>query len=240
MHTTEIIRKEIQAFTKSRSLVIEILGIFALIGIAPILLLYLTSTKPEFSILTMSYLMGTLQSMPAMLAASCGAILTADIFAGEMEKKTLETLLVSPVKENEIYLGKITAVFIPLLILGEFVFALSTLMVYYLMNTHGFQGVDLQVWYFSGAIMTPLSLMLSILVTAIASTRIRSAREASLALFIPILPLVAMSMGSVYLNLEITISTWIMLGLIIGIANITLYMLGASLYKRQKIIVNLH
>src|SRR5438270_2258951 len=68
------------------------------------------------------------------LPASFSLVLALESFSGERERSTLETLFATPLRESEIYLGKIGAVLLPSLTLSYAALVVYTVAVYFVLG----------------------------------------------------------------------------------------------------------
>jgi len=107
-------------------------------------------------------------------------IITADSFAGERERNTLETLLVAPIRDWELLLGKILTPFVPALIITWISFGLLTRGISDLINPHFLSPVfpDM-IWIVSVALVVPLFLAGTVLAEILISARASSVKAAS-------------------------------------------------------------
>jgi hypothetical protein len=120
--TRAVIRKELLDYRRNRAIVVTMSILPLLFLIEPMLTIFLTPASKSGSALdnrlalTLLYLLLTPVVMPATLAAFS--------VAGEREQGTLEPLLTTPVRRQELIVGKAAAVMIPTLTLSYALFGL--------------------------------------------------------------------------------------------------------------------
>jgi ABC-type Na+ efflux pump permease subunit len=107
-------------------------------------------------------------------------IITSDSFAGERERNTLETLLVTPIRDWELLLGKILTPFVPALLVTWVSFGLLTKGIANLINPHFLSPVFPDtIWIVSVALVVPLFLAGTVLAEILISARASSVKAAS-------------------------------------------------------------
>jgi ABC-type Na+ efflux pump permease subunit len=107
-------------------------------------------------------------------------IITSDSFAGERERNTLETLLVAPIRDWELLLGKILTPFVPALLVTWISFGLLTRGISNLINPHFLSPVFPDtIWIVSVALVVPLFLAGTVLAEILISARVSSVKAAS-------------------------------------------------------------
>jgi ABC-type Na+ efflux pump permease subunit len=107
-------------------------------------------------------------------------IITSDSFAGERERNTLETLLVTPIRDSELLFGKILTPFVPALLVTWISFALLTKGISNLINPHFLSPVFPDtIWIVSVALVVPLFLAGTVLAEILISARVSSVKAAS-------------------------------------------------------------
>jgi ABC-type transport system involved in multi-copper enzyme maturation permease subunit len=107
-------------------------------------------------------------------------IVTADSFAGERERNTLEALLTTPIRDWELLLGKILTPFAPALLVTWASFLLLTRGISSLINPHFLSPVFPDtIWILSVALVVPLFLIGTVLAEILISARAASVKTAS-------------------------------------------------------------
>jgi ABC-type transport system involved in multi-copper enzyme maturation permease subunit len=116
-----VVRKELLEYRRKRAIVVTMCIMPVLFLIEPVLTIFLTPAKAGSALnsritISLLYLLLTPVVMPSTLAAYS--------VAGEREQGTLEPLLTTPVRTQELILGKAAAVMIPTVVLSYTVFGL--------------------------------------------------------------------------------------------------------------------
>jgi ABC-type Na+ efflux pump permease subunit len=107
-------------------------------------------------------------------------IITSDSFAGERERNTLETLLIAPVPDWQLLLGKVLTPFVPSLLVTWVSFGLLTRGIANFINPHFLSPVFPDtVWIVSVALVVPLFLVGTVLAEILISARVSSVKAAS-------------------------------------------------------------
>ena len=236
----EICRKEWTAFLKSKVLLVEILFIYAFVGLFPGLVLYGLSIRQELDLVKTIAMLEFIKSSIIFLPSICAATLAADIFAGEKERKTLETLFALPLSETELYLGKIMAVFLPIYGLGVIVFMISTIVIKRILTTMVFvlKFPNLE-WFLIGLLLTLIFILLTIGFTVLISVHVGTVREASLSVVVVVIPLIALILGQLFFNVQIDVDFIIKVSLGSSIVSLGLLLFGLSRYRRD-LLITLH
>lgn len=171
--------------------------------------------------------------MPLMSSAS----ISAESFAGERERKTLEALLYTSATDTELFIGKSLAAFIPSVLVAWLSFGLYILV----LNIGGWPifgsiWFPLPSWYPLVFWVTPAFSALGISATVLISTRVQTfmgAYQASGSLVILVLALVmGQAAGVVYLSVGIGI----VLGFIVWLAAGILFFIGIQQFNRKKLL----
>ena len=171
--------------------------------------------------------------MPLMLSS----IISAESFAGERERKTLEGLLYTPTSDVELFLGKTLAAFIPSVLFSWISFGFYTIVV----NTLGYSlmgGIwfPLDTWWPLIFWITPAIALLSVSVTVLISSKVTTFMEAyqsGASLVVLVLALmVGQATGVLYLSVPIGM----LVGLILWVVDFVLVRFCLASFKRSKLI----
>jgi ABC-type Na+ efflux pump permease subunit len=116
-----VIRKELRDYRRKRAVVVTMAVFPVLFMVQPIISLFLVPVSSlgdlhTYVVLPLLYLLLIPTIMPSTLAAYT--------IAGEREQGTLEPLLTTPIRQQELILGKAGAVMIPTLVLAYSVYAI--------------------------------------------------------------------------------------------------------------------
>lgn len=122
VHIRAVIRKELRDYRRKRSIVVTMSILPCVFLINPVLTIFLTSASTPSSVLdkTVSISLIFFLIIPVIMPST----LAAYSVVGEREQGTLEPLLTTPIRRQELILGKAAAVMIPTVALSYAVFGL--------------------------------------------------------------------------------------------------------------------
>lgn len=172
--------------------------------------------------------------LPLMFAA----VIAAESFAGERERKTLEALLYTPASDSELFLGKTLTAFAPAVLVSWVSFAVYTLV----LNGAGYAvfgrlWFPLPAWYPLIFWITPSLALMGIALTVLISARTPSfmgAYQMSGALVL--LPL-ALMFGQIGGVLYLSVGVGLALGALLWLAAAALTWVSARGFKRSRLLV---
>ncbi len=127
-------------------------------------------------------------------------IIASDSFAGEKERKTMESVALLPISKMELIFGKVLTAFIPAMVITflSFIFLGIEINLMFLSHLDGNILIFLDpIWLLSVFVLTPTLSYVNILITVIISSRskdFKSAQNISGVLVIPIITLMFMQM----------------------------------------------
>ncbi len=108
-------------------------------------------------------------------------ILSVDSFAGEKERKTIESLTLLPISKKELIIGKTLAAFIPSILLSFIFFVIVGIEINILVWAHLDGNIlifkDL-TWLLTVFMLTPIITFLNVLISVIISSRVKSFKSA--------------------------------------------------------------
>ena len=173
--------------------------------------------------------------MPLMYST----VIAAESFAGERERKTVEALLYTPVKDAELFIGKVLASFIPavLITLGSFLVYVIVL------NTLGYRIMGrvwfpLPNWYALILWVSPAISLLGTVFTVLISTKVQTfmgAYQSSGSLVVLVLGLLAgQATGVLYLSPLVSL----LLGAGIWLVDVILVYFATKSFNRAKLIAS--
>ena len=168
-------------------------------------------------------------TMPILTAA----VIAADSFAGEKERKTSEALLSTPVKRSELLLGKIIASFVPTILLTLLVFMVYGGVTNYLAyKVFGQNILPTKSWILM-LLTAPLLAIATISVIVLVSSHVRNIKEAQQISTLLVLPMLIMPFVSIlgFADLSVSFFVYLNLGLLI-LDTIILY-IGVKSFKRE-------
>ena len=119
--TAAVVRKEIRDYRRSRSILATMLVLPVIFLVQPMLsIIRLSSSVPATTVdRTVSATFLVLLVAPALIPA----VLAASSVVGEREQGTLEPLLITPVRREELLLGKAVATIVPAVVIAYVLFA---------------------------------------------------------------------------------------------------------------------
>jgi ABC-2 type transport system permease protein len=127
--------------------------------------------------------------IPLMVSST----IAAHAIAGEKERKTLETLLYTPITNQQFFLGKLLSAFLPALLVSILSFALyfATVNVLYVVM-RGVMIIRSWVWLPAMLLVNPAASLLGLGVTLLVSLRAKTYLQAQQASAFVVLPCVAL------------------------------------------------
>lgn len=166
-------------------------------------------------------------------------IIAAESFAGERERKTMESLLYTPATDRELFIGKVMAGLIPALIISIGSFLLYTIV----LNTAGWSLFEriwfpLPTWYPLIFWITPALALIGVSFTVLISSKTQTfmgAYQSSASLVLIILALLfGQISGVVYLS----VGVGLVIGLVCWIAALALTHIAIKSFNRSKLLVS--
>ena len=149
--------------------------------------------REQIIVLVLGYLLSPLLLVIPLMVS---AVLAADAFAGEKERRTLEGLLYLPISDRDLFLAKVLGAFVPALAItwaGAFVYALLTNVIGWPVMHRVF--VPFTQWLLVIVWVAPAVAMLSLGLLVIVSSRARTTQEANQLGGAVILPLIFLIAG---------------------------------------------
>jgi ABC-type Na+ efflux pump permease subunit len=234
----KIARKELKVIRRKKSIIFYTIGFPLLLSVG-FSFLVKNQIAPSSGIPS-TYQLG-LESLTyffVVLAAVLPSTIAAYSIVGEKIEKTLEPLLTTPTTDEEILLGKSIAAFIPPILstwAGASIFMAAT--DYILINA------GLGYYYFpnwSAGIMllllVPLAAIFSIEVAVIASSRVTDVRGANQIAGLMFIPFMAVFLAAVEGLFAFSIANLLIFSAIVIIADVVLFFLSKSTFKREEIL----
>ncbi|MEM0219574.1 MAG: ABC transporter permease subunit [Thermoproteota archaeon] len=169
-------------------------------------------------------------------------VIASDSFAGEKERKTIETLLATPISDSELFLGKVLVAFVPSVIATIVSFLLYSFVanLYSVKLLNGKLILPNLTWLLLVFCLSPTIALTSIGLTVIVSAKFKGFREAqqiSAGIIMPILLMLIFSqvMGIVILGPQVVL----LLTVSLSIVNFLLLSIGISSFGREEILSKL-
>jgi len=195
--------------------------------------------KDEFQrmlILLLGYLFAPMFLIFPMMFAT---IVAAESFAGERERKTLEALLYTPTTDQELFLGKVLAAFIPAVGISWFSFMVYSLV----LNIAGapiFQRIwfPLPTWWALIFWITPAIASLGIFATVLISARVKTFMGAYQTSSSLVIIVIGFMIGQISGVLYLTVGVGLLVGFVVWVISIVMYRLAVKSFKRDSLLVD--
>lgn len=162
------------------------------------------------------------------------AVLAADAFAGEKERRTLEALLHLPISDRELFVAKLLTAFVPAMVVswgGFLAFAIVANSVAWPVMHRVF--VPTQLWAVMIIWVAPAVATLGLGVMVRVSARARTSQEANQLGGAVILPLIVLAVGQSTGLLLVDLPVAIAIGALIWAVALWLVIRGASKFTRN-------
>ncbi|MEM0143675.1 MAG: ABC transporter permease subunit [Candidatus Parvarchaeum sp.] len=164
------------------------------------------------------------------------AVIAADSFAGEKERKTAESLLATPLTKTELLLGKIFASFLPAVIMAIIAFGIYGSIVNYL----SFQQFHLFIlptlpWLLMLAAV-PFLALAPISIVVLISSHVKGVKEAQQLTSLLVLPLLVLPFASLLGLASLSVSFMLYMILFLAVFDIILFYISTVVFKRESLI----
>lgn len=197
---------------------------------------YIDLTKPMESmiVIMLGFMLAPMfLIMPLMFATT----IAAESFAGERERKTIESLLYTPATDADLLVGKVTAAAVPAILVTWIGFALYTLILN-LAPYRFFQRIwfPLPTWWPLIFWITPALVLMGIALTVIISARVQSflgAYQTSASVVLLVVLLFAGQMSGV---LYLSVGVEMILGVVFWIIALVLGYFGYKTFNRGSLL----
>jgi len=191
----------------------------------------------QLVVLVNGYLLAPLFLIVPMMVS---AVLAADAFAGEKERKTLEGLLHLPISDRELFVAKLLTAYVPAVLLswiGFVCFAVVTNTVSWPVMHRVF--VPTKLWGVMIFWVAPAVAALGLSVMVRVSARARTSQEANQLGGAVILPLIFLAVGQATGLLLVDIKIALAIGLVLWTVALLLCARGAQRYTRDQLATRL-
>jgi ABC-2 type transport system permease protein len=183
-------------------------------------------------VLVNGYLLAPLFLIVPLMVAS---VLAADAFAGEKERKTLETLLHLPIPERDLFYAKVLGAFLPAVLVSWIGFVLFAIVV----NTTAWPVmhrvfIPTRLWLVMIVWVAPAVAALGLGVMVRVSARAKSTQEANQLGGAVILPLIFLAVGQSTGLLLVTLPLAVGAGAIVWAVAVVLATGGARRFTRDR------
>jgi ABC-type transport system involved in multi-copper enzyme maturation permease subunit len=228
-----IVRKELREFRRNRSLVVT-MAIFPLIFlIQPLVAVFLVRSSSA-SALAQGHVLLYMLAIPVLVPAT----LAAAAVVGERLQATLEPMLTSPIRREELLLGKALAVLIPSIAIAYAVYAAFLACVVAFAQPGVESAIIRAPDILAQVVFTPLLAFLSIWIGIAISTRTSDIRVAQQLSLLGSLPLVAVSSLVAFDVIHATA------GLAVGLGALLIVLVGlgwrivAAMFDRERLMTD--
>ncbi|MBA2282611.1 MAG: ABC transporter permease subunit [Acidimicrobiia bacterium] len=168
------------------------------------------------------------------------AVLAADAFAGEKERRTLESLLHLPISDRDLFVAKLLGAFLPAMAVSWFgfvAFAVTSNAVAWPVMHRIF--VPTRLWGVMIVWVAPAVAMLGLGVMVRVSARARTTQEANQLGGAVILPLIFLAVGQSTGLLFVDFAVAVLIGAVIWALALWLVVRGARRFQRDTLATNL-
>ena len=189
--------------------------------------------RQQMVVLVNGYLLAPLFLIVPLMVS---AVLAADAFAGEKERRTMESLLHLPVTDRELYVAKMLVSFVPAVAIswiGFVVFAIVSNAAAWPVMHRVF--VPTGTWIVMIAWMTPAVAALGLGIMVRVSARARTTQEANQLGGTVILPLIVLTLGQATSLLLVGLPAALAAGAVMWILALWLNMRGAARFSRDRL-----
>ena len=189
--------------------------------------------RQQMVVLVNGYLLAPLFLIVPLMVS---AVLAADAFAGEKERRTMESLLHLPVTDRELYVAKMLVSFVPAVLIswiGFVVFAIVSNAAAWPVMHRVF--VPTGTWIVMIAWMTPAVAALGLGIMVRVSARARTTQEANQLGGTVILPLIVLTLGQATSLLLVGLPAALVAGAVMWILALWLNKRGAARFSRDRL-----
>lgn len=166
------------------------------------------------------------------------SVIAADSFAGEKERGTIEALLYTPLSDQELFLAKLLAAWIPAAVVSLVGFVIYTLAA----NLAGWRTmgeiffpnwmwVALVVW------VSPAVAGLGLSTMVLVSSRVKGFQEANQIGGVIVLPILLLVIGQTTGVMYFNVPLVLLLGMIIWVVDAVLFWIGVRTFARERLIL---
>jgi ABC-type Na+ efflux pump permease subunit len=189
--------------------------------------------REQIVVLVLGYILSPLLLViPLMVSAA----LAADAFAGEKERRTLESLMYLPISDRDLFLAKVLSAFLPALSitwLGAIVYAIVSNIVAWPVMHRVFvpftQWLAVIVW------VAPAVALLALGLLVIVSGRSKTTQEANQLGVVVILPLIFLAAGQASALLLAPVPVVLAFGAVIWALALTLVVVNGRRFTRDRL-----
>jgi ABC-2 type transport system permease protein len=178
--------------------------------------------------------------MYLILPMMVSAVVAADSFAGEKERKTMEALAYTPTTDGELLLAKMLGGWIPGVAVGVFGFVLyctaANIAAWPLV---GELILPNTLWWLLGFWVGPAAAGLGLGVTVLISARVNTFQEAYQMGGLVVIPIMILMLAQVSGALYLSPLVAVAIGLVLWLTDLAIYLIGRRVFKRSEWVARL-
>ena len=227
-----IVAKELREFRRNRSMVVGMAIIPLIFSVQPLVAVFtLTSSasEPLRHEHVLLYMLGIPALVPSLVASYS--------VVGEREQGTLEPLLTTPIRREELLLGKALATFVPAGIVAYAVFALFLACVGLFAQPGVAAALIRPSDVIAQLVFTPLLAGWSIWVAVVISTRANDVRVAQQLSTVASLPSVAVAILIALNVIDVSLLTGVVAAAVLLLLNRIGWRVASALFDRERLIL---
>lgn len=253
-----IMRKDITAVRRSKSITIPMILVpIVLLVVLPVVLGNIARSVDPGAALSspiVKNLLGAISDLPPreqlpvlvlqlllsplllVIPLMVSAVLAADAFAGEKERRTLESLLHLPITDRDLFLAKLLGAFVPALVItwaGTVLYAVVANVVAWPVTERLI--IPFSQWSLMMAWVAPAVALLAIGLLVLVSSRARTTQEANQLGGAVILPLILLAAGQAAGFLLTPLPVVFGFGLLVWIVALGIVMWGSRRFTRDRL-----
>jgi len=163
-------------------------------------------------------------------------VIASDSFAGEKERKTIESLLILPITDKELILGKVFTAFIPAILATWVAFGAFQILIYFMTyDLMGFNIIGFD-WYLLMFLFSTLLSFFSVILMIINSSRAKDAKSAQNVAVIIILPVISLFFLQMLNIFVLDVINILILSGFLGLLDLLMIYLGGKQLNRDRLI----
>ena len=191
----------------------------------------------QYQVFTVYFLVYIMASMFLIIPLSISAVIAADSFAGEKERKTMEALLYTPTTDTELFVGKLLSGWLAVIVIALVGFVLYVIMA----NAAGWSQMQriffpTPMWLVLIFWVVPALPGLGLGVMVFVSSRAQGFQDASQIGSIVVLPVVFLLAGQISGAMSLTVTVMFLIGLGVWLLDGLLIWLGSRSFRRGRLL----
>ena len=239
-HIQALVEKDLNVFMRKKGILyaVVILPFAFSIGIPAILNYAITYRvkNPAAVATTIATLIPSFSYLFVILAGIAPIQISTYSLVGEKVEKSMEPLLATPLTDSEILLSKTIIAFFPTLITLTISETIFTIIIDAIIPNLGDNYLPNWTFLFIALIIVPLTLLLSIEIGIIVSSRVNDARSASQLGMVLLIPLFAVYLLSETNVITLDQTTLYEIAGILVVVNLILFITARLIFQREQIL----